>query len=111
MKLADRLIDWLAPRSTRWVSQEPPPALASPTEMKARGVDLVVYEPVDEPNQFGAIKPYCIEINGVEILTPDEKPVVIEGLVDKSTCTTATVTMFVRSLDVRGHKPRTNAAS
>lgn len=104
--LADRLIDWLAPRSSRWVSQEPPFSMARHTPCSPRGVDLVVYEPVveEDENCFGVIKPYCIEINGVEVLTSDDVPVVIEGLVDKSKALTATVKLFVRSLDVRGHK-------
>lgn len=69
--LIDHLIDWLAPRSSRYGSPNPPPKIAKPNETDVRGVDLVIYEPVDEPNPFGVIKPYNLSINGVEILTPD----------------------------------------
>lgn len=68
-----------------------------------RPVDLEIYEPStlhpDLPD-WAPIKPYRLKINGVEVLTPDYSPVVVEGLVDKHNCATATIKVFVRSLQV-----------
>lgn len=69
-------------------------------------VDIEIYEPGTREERghpdWTPIKPYRIKINGTEVLTPDGAPVIIEGLVDKFGCATATVKMFIRSLKVHG---------
>jgi hypothetical protein len=67
-----------------------------------RAVDLELYEypPLPADWRIGVIKPNRIRINGVECVTPDGAPFVIEGLLDKKKSLTATMTLFVRSLKV-----------
>jgi hypothetical protein len=72
-----------------------------------RAIDLEVYELIDDaPN--GIIKPGRIRINGVECLTPERKPAVIEGLMDgyKGDGLTVTLTLYVRSLTVHAQSSR-----
>lgn len=70
-----------------------------------RGVDVEIYEHpplTGTAAHLGVIKPTYIRINGVDCLTPDGKPAVVEGLLDKKNVCTCTVTLFVRSLKVHG---------
>lgn len=79
---------------------------SGPPPWHGRGVDLEIFESPSvqsknpDANGWIPIKPTRLKINGVEVLTPDEAPVQLNGLVDKSKCATATITVFVNSLKV-----------
>lgn len=75
------------------------------SDYSLRAVDLEIYEEIDP--EVPIIKPNRIRINGVECLTPDNAPVLVEGLIDKTKPLTATITVFIRSLRVHavgGHE-------
>ena len=59
--------------------------------------DVEIFE-VHEP--CGAMKPKRVRINGIEVLTPEDREVVVEGLVEKYGAATITLTMFLTSLNV-----------
>lgn len=73
-------------------------------EYSGRGIDLEIY---GLPDTHGVIKPNMVRINGVECLTPEDAPVKINGLVDKTQALTATMTVYVRSLSVHGTSEQT----
>lgn len=76
-----------------------------------RGIDLEIYEDVtgyaEDVDALGIIKPTGIRINGVECLTPEDAPVRINGLVDKTQALTAVMTLYVRSLKVHAVSEQT----
>lgn len=84
------------------------PSLGEAGHPDCRGIDLEIYEwpPLEGgPAELGVIKPNRIRINGVECVTREGVPVVIDGLLDKSKALTATMTIFVRSLKVHAEEP------